>query len=72
MSGEQRKAALATFQKTNAEGGPRVLLVSTRAGGAGLNLTQANHVFRACAAPGGRRNSVHRALTIDPARPLPQ
>jgi len=45
LSGEQRKAALAAFRTPNGQGGPRVLLVSTRAGGAGLNLTTASRVF---------------------------
>src|SRR5437660_5867586 len=39
---KQRDAIVARFQ---GEGGPRLFLLSLKAGGSGLNLTAANHVF---------------------------
>ena len=45
MPAAARTAALTAWRVANADGGPPVLLVSTRAGGVGLNLTSANHCF---------------------------
>jgi SWI/SNF-related matrix-associated actin-dependent regulator of chromatin subfamily A3 len=45
MPAAARSAALAAWRVPNDRGGPPVLLVSTRAGGVGLNLTSANHCF---------------------------
>jgi SWI/SNF-related matrix-associated actin-dependent regulator of chromatin subfamily A3 len=45
MAPAQRSAALERWRKPNADGGPAVLLASTRAGGVGLNLTVGNWVF---------------------------
>ncbi|KAH8076538.1 helicase [Aureococcus anophagefferens] len=42
LSAAKRAALLADFA---GDGGPRVLLVSLKCGGTGLNLTRANHVF---------------------------
>ena len=39
---KEREAMIARFQATH---GPRVFILSLKAGGVGLNLTQANHVF---------------------------
>jgi SNF2 family DNA or RNA helicase len=36
---------LTTWRAANSTGAPVVLLVSTMAGGVGLNLTEASHVF---------------------------
>jgi SNF2 family DNA or RNA helicase len=43
MRTEARDAALITFRKI---GGPRVILISTKCGGVGLNLTSANRVVK--------------------------
>ncbi len=43
MRGESREAALIVFRKA---GGPRVILISTKCGGVGLNLTSANRVIK--------------------------
>jgi SWI/SNF-related matrix-associated actin-dependent regulator of chromatin subfamily A3 len=45
LSGAKRKDVLASWRAPNGSGAPAVLLVSTRAGGTGLNLTEANWVF---------------------------
>jgi SNF2 family DNA or RNA helicase len=42
LNAHQREELLAAFAS---EGGPRILVVSIRAGGRGLNLPAANHVF---------------------------
>ena len=42
MAGEQRQRALSSFRRPD---GPKVLLVSTRAGGTGITLTEASYVF---------------------------
>ncbi len=43
MRSEAREAALAGFRKTS---GPKVILISTKCGGVGLNLTIANRVIK--------------------------
>ena len=43
MRTEARDAALVAFRKIN---GPRVILISTKCGGVGLNLTSANRVVK--------------------------
>jgi SNF2 family DNA or RNA helicase len=43
MQSEERDATLVTFRKI---GGPRVILISTKCGGVGLNLTCANRVVK--------------------------
>jgi SNF2 family DNA or RNA helicase len=43
MRTEARDAALIAFRKIN---GPRVILISTKCGGVGLNLTSANRVVK--------------------------
>ncbi|EGG17963.1 SNF2-related domain-containing protein [Cavenderia fasciculata] len=43
MTPNAKRAAVETFQTTNGE--PRILLISLKAGGVGLNLTRANHVI---------------------------
>jgi SNF2 family DNA or RNA helicase len=43
MRSESREAALVVFRKA---GGPRVILISTKCGGVGLNLTSANRVIK--------------------------
>jgi SNF2 family DNA or RNA helicase len=43
MRSEARDAALVAFRKIN---GPRVILISTKCGGVGLNLTSANRVVK--------------------------
>ena len=43
MRTEARDAALIAFRKI---GGPRVILISTKCGGVGLNLTIANRVVK--------------------------
>jgi SNF2 family DNA or RNA helicase len=43
MRSEARDAALVTFRKI---GGPRVILISIKCGGVGLNLTTANRVIK--------------------------
>jgi SNF2 family DNA or RNA helicase len=43
LTARQRDELLASF--TTGEGGPSVLVISIRAGGRGLNLPAANHVF---------------------------
>lgn len=43
MRSEAREAALANFRRT---GGPKVILISTKCGGVGLNLTCANRVVK--------------------------
>lgn len=45
MPNKARAAALEGWRRPNAAGAPRVLLVSLRAGGTGLNLTAASHCF---------------------------
>ena len=45
MAPAQRSAALDRWRKPNADGGPAILLASTRAGGVGLNLTSGSWVF---------------------------
>lgn len=45
MPHKARTAALASWRRANTLGAPRVLLVSLRAGGTGLNLTSASHCF---------------------------
>jgi hypothetical protein len=44
MTVDKRTKAIKTFEKPNDAGGPTVFLVSTKAGGTGLNLTCANLV----------------------------
>ncbi|KNC75803.1 hypothetical protein SARC_11679, partial [Sphaeroforma arctica JP610] len=46
-SQQKRVAILESFssEKGNIPGSPDVLIMSLRAGGVGLNLTEANHVF---------------------------
>ena len=46
MRSETREAALVAFRKT---GGPRVVLISIKCGGVGLNLTTANRVIKCVA-----------------------
>ena len=46
MRSETREAALVAFRKT---GGPRVILISIKCGGVGLNLTTANRVIKCVA-----------------------
>ena len=48
MQSETRSAALVAFRKT---GGPRVILISIKCGGVGLNLTSANRVVKCVAIP---------------------
>jgi len=48
MRSETREAALVAFRKT---GGPRVILISIKCGGVGLNLTSANRVVKCVAIP---------------------
>jgi SNF2 family DNA or RNA helicase len=43
MRSEAREAVLIAFRKA---GGPRVILISTKCGGVGLNLTTANRVIK--------------------------
>jgi len=43
MRSEAREAALSAFRKA---GGPRVILISIKCGGVGLNLTIANRVIK--------------------------
>jgi SNF2 family DNA or RNA helicase len=43
MRSESREAALANFRRTS---GPKVILISTKCGGVGLNLTIANRVVK--------------------------
>lgn len=43
MRSEAREAALANFRRTS---GPKVILISTKCGGVGLNLTIANRVVK--------------------------
>ena len=43
MRSEAREAALAAFRRT---GGPKVILISIKCGGVGLNLTVANRVVK--------------------------
>ena len=45
MAPAQRSAALERWRQPSADGGPAVLLASTRAGGVGLNLTSGNWAF---------------------------
>jgi len=45
MSVDKRAKAIKAFERANAAGGPTLFLVSTKAGGVGLNLTCANLVF---------------------------
>jgi DNA repair protein RAD5 len=53
-SQKQRSKALKLFASTSDR--PRIFLISLRAGGVGLNLTSANHVFMV---------SNHQSLTVD-------
>jgi SNF2 family DNA or RNA helicase len=46
MSEKQRTKALKQFSTPSEK--PRVFIISLRAGGVGLNLTSANHVFMVC------------------------
>jgi SNF2 family DNA or RNA helicase len=43
MRSEAREAALANFRRVS---GPKVILISTKCGGVGLNLTIANRVVK--------------------------
>jgi SNF2 family DNA or RNA helicase len=43
MRSDAREAVLIAFRKA---GGPRVILISTKCGGVGLNLTIANRVIK--------------------------
>lgn len=43
MTREQREGVLAKFRKT---GGPKVILISIKCGGVGLNLTSANRIVK--------------------------
>jgi SNF2 family DNA or RNA helicase len=43
MRTEARDAVLVAFRKA---GGPKVILISTKCGGVGLNLTSANRVIK--------------------------
>jgi SNF2 family DNA or RNA helicase len=43
MRTDAREAALVAFRRI---GGPRVILISTKCGGVGLNLTSANRVVK--------------------------
>jgi SWI/SNF-related matrix-associated actin-dependent regulator of chromatin subfamily A3 len=45
MTQKRRSAQLAKWRIANTDGGPTVLIVSTRAGGQGLNLTEGSRVF---------------------------
>ena len=55
MRSETREAALVAFRKT---GGPRVILISIKCGGVGLNLTTANRVIK-CVADSESPNLIH-------------
>ena len=46
MSEKQRTKALKQFSTPSEK--PRIFIISLRAGGVGLNLTSANHVFMVC------------------------
>jgi SNF2 family DNA or RNA helicase len=48
MRTETRDATLVAFRKT---GGPRVILISIKCGGVGLNLTTANRVIKCVGDP---------------------
>ncbi len=45
MTADARKKALARWRTPNAAGGPPVIVVSTLAGGTGLNLTAGSRLF---------------------------
>jgi SNF2 family DNA or RNA helicase len=45
LNAGKRKAALERWRRDNADGGAQVLLVSTKSGGVGLNLTHGSYAF---------------------------
>ncbi|KII90213.1 hypothetical protein PLICRDRAFT_53299 [Plicaturopsis crispa FD-325 SS-3] len=57
MDRASRDQALATFKKA---GGPKVILISTRCGGVGLNLVSANRIIKNYAAESQAYDRVHR------------
>ena len=69
MSVDERQIAINKFEK---EGAPRVLLVSLRAGGLGLNLGHATHVvlFDRWWNPAAEVQAIYRAHRFQRSEPL--